>query len=430
MFCKETRMKKLNTLTAKLISMGVIVGFLLIGNMMIGSKLKDREETRDEACLSISKAAGGRFSMDGLYVVVPYDYNEIYYDDGIKKTKKSTANIYFNPDKVNVDSVISTEIRQLGIYTSPVFTGTLSVNADFDLETLKKDGDKSYHPEKAYFLLKIGDVSLQSHPEFIINGKICDTYLYNDGIASKTYYTEGKFHLETELQIRGAEKFKVFVNAQDMTLNVKSDWTSPGFTGFDFLPSKKNIDENGFTATWNIPFASADSYHCIGFELIESVDVYKKLYRAINYGFLFIIVPFITLFLFEMFAGMQLHSVQYLLSGAASVIFFLLLLALSEHVDFGTSYMISGAASGILVSLYIASISRRIKIGLSMSGVFIALYSYLFVSLSSEDYALLIGSVFAFVVIAVLMFFTRKDNLGRMKKNTLTEDEDIESSTC
>lgn len=423
-------MKKLNNLTAKVFSIGAIIGLLLIGNLMIHSKLNDRKSTRDEACNSISRSAGGPFILSGVSVVIPYDYNETYYDDAnVKRSKRLSANLYIHPSKMEIDSVISAERRTVGIYSTPVFTGSILISADFELEEIKNRFDFVYHLDKAYFLLQIGDYSLQSHPEFKINGKKCNVYLEENGIASKMKYSAGKYHFETDLKIRGAKSFKSYITAENTTMNVKSNWTSPGFTDFDYLPAERNISDEGFDATWNIPFSSGNM-HSIGFELIESVDVYKKLDRAINYGFLFIIVPFIALFLFEMFAGIQLHPVQYLLSGAASVVFFLLLLALSEHIDFGAAYLISGAASGILVSLYITSISRHVRIGLIMTGVFLSLYAYLYYSLLSEDYALLIGSIFAFTVIAVLMFFTRKGNLVKMEKNKLPEDKDIESSSC
>lgn len=424
-------MKKNNGFTVKIISIGVIILLLMIGKLLISSKLEDRQYSSYEACSSISKAAGGPTVLNGIYLAVPFEYT-IYTKDedhnSVSPGDKGTLMI--SPKKMNVDSDLISEKRNLGIYSYPVFTGSVSLKADFDLVELKIEKGIKYKTDEAYFLLKVSDVSMQSHPKFLINDGEYDTELVGSGIKTNFKYAKGKFHFETDLSVRGAGTFESVVNADETTMNVKCNWNSPGFTEYDYLPVRREITDEGFTATWNIPFGSVDSKYRIGFRLVESVDVYKKLDRAYNYGLLFIVVPFIALFLFELFANVQLHPVQYLLSGAASVVFFLLLLALSEHMNFDHAYFISGAASGTLVSLYIASISRRKKIGFVMAGVFVALYSYLFCSLSSEDFALLIGSLFAFIVIAVLMFFTRKDNLVKMDKKNLREEKKLESSSC
>ena len=133
------------------------------------------------------------------------------------------------------------------------------------------------------------------------------------------------------------------------------------------------------------------------------------------YGFLFIIVPFIVLFLFEIFLKVNLHPVNYLLCGAASIVFFLLLLSFSEHIPFFAAYLVSAAASGVVTSFYVGSITRMPKTGFEMMGVFLIMYGYLYCSLKSEDYALLIGSIFAFILIAVLMIFTRKVDWNNLR---------------
>ena len=424
-------MKKNNGMTVKFISMGLIILLLLIGNMMIHSKLDERRETSHEACSSISKAAGGSLKLRGIYFVVPYEYT-VYTKDKYHNTFSpgDSGTLMICPKKLNVDSNLQAEERTLGIYSYPVFTGKVSLAADFNLGDLKREKGIKYHAEDAYFLIKMDDSNIQSHPKFIINEIKCETEHDGSGIKSRYEYEKGKVHFETQLDVRGAACFESLANADETVMKVKCNWASPGFTGYDYLPVSRNITEDGFTATWSVPFGAVDSNHFMGFQFVDSVNVYRKLDRAINYGFLFIIVPFIALFLFEAFANFQLHPVQYLLSGAASVVFFLLLLALSEHIDFNASYFVSGSASGILVSLYVASISRKIRIGLSMTGVFIALYAYLFYSLSSEDYAFLIGSIFAFMIIVVLMFFTRKSNLVRIEKKKKTEDEKFENSPC
>ena len=172
----------------------------------------------------------------------------------------------------------------------------------------------------------------------------------------------------------------------------------------------------------------------VGFDLVQTVDIYKMVHRAISYGFLFIIVPFIVLFLFDVFMKINFHPLHYLLSGAASVIFFLLLLSFSEHINFTLAYVISSLASGILVSFYVASVTNRVFVGFSMLGVFALMYIYLYFSLQSEDYALLIGSLFVFTILACVMFITRKVDWNNLvifqRKDKNQDDSSKENITC
>ena len=419
-------MKKIDSfsMAVKLTSIGIIIVSLLLGNCSIKSKLKDRKEAYDYAERTISNSAGGGFLFRGLTLAVPYDEIEEKIVDGkCIRTKKSNIR-YFNPSEIKIDSIINTEMRTVGIYSVPVFTGDLCVQGTFTLENLNSN---QFYLDKAYFLLQLDETSILSHPEFIINGKSYKTTLKNSGIKSDIVYKPGTMTFSTAVKIRGARNFFCKINGEDTKLTIKSNWPSPGFTE-SYLPNERTLSEDGFEASWNLPFNSGYSEDLLGFSLVDSVNVYKKLDRAINYGFLFIIVPFIALFLFELFTNLNLNPLQYLLSGAASVVFFLLLLAFSEHINFGWAYLISSIASGLLISVYVASIARKAFTGLTLSGVFGGLYGYLYFSLKSEDNALLIGSLFAFFIIAVLMYFTRNEKLFNIKK--IIPENKIENSNC
>ena len=411
-------MKKFSPLSIKLIFIGFIVLLLLVGNMLIKSKLEDREYSYHTALDSIAEASGGNLKSKGPYIVIPYEQTVVESNSSYTEKKSVTRYCYINPTILRYESDLKSERRNLGIYSSPIFSGSMKIHAEFNAS--EKLPARS-HPENAFIILDISDRSLQSKPVFVINGKNHETYLSKTnrnyesdyppqnetGIAANINFASGKYSFETELKIQGSTSFAVEVSASDTSLSVKSDWASPGFTGFDYLPNSRKLTSEGFTAEWTIPFANAESGHTIGFSFIDPVNVYQKLDRAISYGFLFIIVPFIVLFMFEAIAKINLHPLHYLLSGSACVLFFLLLLALSEHVSFNLSYMLGAFASGLLVSAYIGQIAKKVRFSLIMAGCFALLYSYLYLSLQSEDYALLIGSVFAFVVVAILMFFTR-----------------------
>ncbi len=429
-------MEKKHSTTGKPLLVGIIIALMLIANLLIGLKLGDRREASLSAADEISSGAGGPFYIGDVCITVPYIHH-IKDTDGKIVNTNGEYKIHANVMKYHAD--INTEERRLGIYSSPVFTGELHIEGEF-LCNLRNDSDYTFNFSKAGMLIKLNDKSIVEAPVFFINGTECPvTFCYSDeyessernrGIYSGFKYIEGTNTFSTVLKIRGAKSFAAGVSGNQTSLKVKSDWKSPGFSGYSYLPATRTISEDGFEAEWFIPFSTASSKNEIGFSLMNPVNVYKMLERAITYGFLFIAVPFLVLFLFEVFNRIDLHPLNYLLCGAASMVFFLLLMSFSEHISFPFAYGISASASGILISLYVASFTRKIQNGLQMSLVFLMMYGYLFFSLKSEDYAMLIGSIFAFIVIAVLMFFTRKlrwqnrgQDMGKSNLQTVDETE-------
>lgn len=419
--------KRLGGIGVKLIFIALIIIGLLIGLSFIKGQLSDRELSYNDAKWEITESAGNKMFFDGPYILVPYKkswdeivykYNERYTEHKIEEGWKQIP-----ADYVNIDSSLDSEIRTIGIYSSPIFTGNSSIIATFNvnIEEIKKENDitTEYDFNKARLYVNIKNSSLRNAPVFNINEKNYNTdiIMINDyhGIGSEFKLTNGKIQFSTNMDLRGAENFYYRISAKSTKLTLASDWTAPGFTGFTYLPDKRTVDENGFSAEWNVNFGSDEINQFIGTSFIDPVNLYQKLYRAIKYGILFILVPFIILFLIEIFAKITLHPVNYLLCGAACVLFFLMLLSLSEHIPFNASYIFAALLAGITVSLYVSSITKQFKLGFVMMIMFVMLYSYLFFSLKSEDYALLIGSFFAFAILALLMFFTRKINWYNIK---------------
>ncbi len=401
---------------SKLVFIGAVILVLLVANVVIGSKIKDRKNVYETAVADINSSAGGEFSSQGFSIAIPYEvYNTNYLGERTTKQSDGVHRIY--PESVDYECTFGSEKRTLGIYSSPVFTGLLNINAAFKNVTLPQNTPSTiYYPEKAYLIYKVSDKNIMERPVFNVNKTENETYYKNNGICCNLANPEGGYKVSASFKIRGAETMHFWLNSSSTTLAINGDWASPGFTGYSYLPDERTLSENGFSAVWNIPFDAGDGSHSIGFNFIQPVNLYMKLQRANTYAFLFIIVPFIVLFMFEIFASINLHPVNYLLSGAASVLFFLLLLSLSEHLSFIASYVIGAVASGILVSLYTALITKKYKLGAVMAGIFVILYGYLLGCLQSEDYALLMGSIFAFVVLAVIMFMTSKIDWSNLKK--------------
>lgn len=446
-------MRKKSGITGKVIFIGLVTGLLLIANACIGGKLKDRENAKNFAVKQISEAAGGRFSLKEIYVSIPYTYIHTYRDaSGVLLQEKIEDAKTFPASAIAYDASLSTQMRTIGIYSAPIYTGNIKIDCVFDVDIPENKDGYEYFPEKASVRLAIKEKSIMNRPVFVINDARTDVSFskgFSDNLrqskelaaqtdvsfsksspgnqselTSSFVCRDGKNSFSTTLEIRGAESFQVMLASTQAKLSVKSDWQSPGFSNYDYLPDIHEITDTGFTASWNLPFSSIDEKNYIGFDYVQPVEIYKMLHRTIGYGFLFIIVPFIILFLFDVFLRTNFHPFHYLLSGAASVIFFLLLLSFSEHISFSAAYIISAAASGLLVSMYVASITRRFFLGCSMGGAFVVLYCYLFFSLKSEDYALLIGSLFAFTILASVMFITRKVDWNSLGLPNKSKDSD------
>jgi inner membrane protein len=234
--------------------------------------------------------------------------------------------------------------------------------------------------------------------------------------------TESDFDIA--IAIQGGQYVRFLPMGQDTHVAVSADWVSPSFQG-SFLPGSSNITDSGFNAEWDISYLSRDiplfwktdgtdidrsdySNSLFGVNFFRAIDTYSLNTRAVKYAILFLLVPFLTLFLLEVFTKKRIHPVPYLLSGIANVIFYLLLLSLSEQMQFYLAYLVAAVAVIIMLSLYsralLPSWNKSWYMGLVVSLSYILLYAVL----NAESYALLIGSVGAFVVVAFVMFLTRR----------------------
>jgi inner membrane protein len=209
-------------------------------------------------------------------------------------------------------------------------------------------------------------------------------------------------------------------------VRLTSDWPHPHFAA-DYLPVKRTIDASGFNAEWRTTwFATnleAAMQRCVGrsdcaefnarrlgVSFIDPVNQYSKIERAIKYAVLFIALTFAGFFLFEVLRRLAVHPVQYGLVGAALALFYLLLLSLAEHVGFEIAYLVSSTACVGLLGYYISHVLHSAWRGAGFGGALAALYGLLYGLLRAEDYALLMGALLLFGVLALVMVLTRHVN--------------------
>jgi inner membrane protein len=224
-----------------------------------------------------------------------------------------------------------------------------------------------------------------------------------------------------ELALGGTGALHFLPLGDETRVAITSDWASPSFVGA-FLPGERTVGARGFTAEWRVldlgrgypsswkrseaPQAVAAS--AFGAELITPVGIHEATMRAAKYAVLIIGLTFVAYFLFELFAALRLHPLQYLLIGMANCVFYLLLLALAEHIGFGPAYVASAVAATALITSYSGAVLASLRRAAPIGGLLTALYGYLYVTLKAEDFALLFGALGVFAALSAFMYLTRR----------------------
>ncbi|MFV8768711.1 inner membrane CreD family protein, partial [Yersinia enterocolitica] len=117
---------------------------------------------------------------------------------------------------------------------------------------------------------------------------------------------------------------------------------------------------------------------------------------------------FFSFFLFESLTSLRVHPIQYLLVGAALVLFYLMLLAFSEHLGFTLAYIIASLSCSMLIAIYLSAVLGGWLRGALFASGLLLLYGVLFGLLQSEDNALLLGAGLLFIILAAVMLLTRR----------------------
>jgi inner membrane protein len=202
-------------------------------------------------------------------------------------------------------------------------------------------------------------------------------------------------------------------------VRLSSAWPNPSFNGA-FLPDRRRVGDTGFTANWNVLHLNRNypqlwtsnkydiSGSAFGIDLLLPVDSYQKTYRSIHYAILFIGFTFLVFFFIEVLNKIFIHPMQYLLVGVALIVFYTLLLAISEHLHFNLAFILSALATLFLIGGYVRAILRSARLTMLISGILTILYAFIFVIIQLQDYALLIGSIGIFIILALVMYFSRK----------------------
>ncbi|MBR7064667.1 MAG: cell envelope integrity protein CreD [Treponema sp.] len=417
----------------------VLVLLFLIPLSMLNNLIRDRKNYQHVAESSILQPKGGEPVVQGFALAVPYNENLETRDvNGSVRIEKKTEYIVCVPKEWNFNTTIKTEHLTRGIFKVPVFLGIVNSSGEFSsvqyAQTRIKESDilwnetllmigisnKKNFTKVPVVKIKKGDAEEQL-PQSLVSPEqatpFSNTLFYTLGASAK----EG-FSFLADIEVQGGKSLSFMPLAEENNFTTESLWKTPGFSG-GWLPVERNISDAGFSAKWNIVGLStvfpkmwttekskkySDYAETVKIEFVTPVDNYQKTSRSVKYALLFLIIPFIAIFIFEIFTGKKIHPVQYCLIGLADVIFYLLLLSVSEHLSFTLTYWISSLSVSLLLLFYATAIFKSIRWGALFSLVQVVSYIFLFGTLQTEDYALLIGSLGLFFVIALLMVLTHK----------------------
>ena len=440
------------SVTIRLFTIGVIILLLLIPVSMVERLIYERENRQREAITEVSSKWGEQQTITGLVLTIPYKtYSKVYEDGKTDKFKlvESREFAHFLPEVLNINGDILPEIRYRGIYEVIVYNSKINLTGSFstpDFEELKIDKNNILWNE-AFISLGLSDLrSIQENISVKWNDK---HYFFNPGVESKDVIDNGistrlpinnldsvitKSQFSLSLNFNGSSGLNFIPLGKVTKVNIKSKWKNPSFVGA-FLPDKREINADGFSSNWEVlhlnrsyPQSFKGSVQGIngssfGVNLIVPVDEYQKSMRSAKYAVMFITLTFLIFFFVQILNGVRIHPIQYIIVGLALCVFYTLLIALSEHITFMLSYLISSISIISLITLYAKSIFNHKKLTSLICLILTALYLFIYSIIQMEDYALLMGSIGLFIVLATIMYLSRKIDWYAIKTKGKEESE-------
>lgn len=442
----------------KIVFLFIFVLVLLIPLKLIGDLIDDRGDLYNQTITNIGNEWGKSQKIIAPVITISYTDTGINNKDSVSNASNTKAvavvpverKFVILPEELNATIEMKDEVRQRGIYNATVYNANVKLKGYFSAKVLKEDkkvlGCISIGLTDTKALIKInkfkiGDMDLEAMSGTMAAPLITNGISGQLGPEHNNTMNKEKIPFEIDIDFRGSRDISILSLGKKNHFEIKSNWKSPSFSGV--LPTERTIDENGFSAKWevsnlirNYPQVidvnddkysdfydnNSDGYGAYGdyysdgntvvkVALFDSVTSYTQIYRACNYGILFIGMSLVVVFIFEVVSKKAAHYVQYGVVGFSLVIFYLLLLSLSEHIGFEWSYLVSSLAIVIPNSLYITSMTSSKKFGIGMFIFLSGIYAILFSILRMEQYALLTGSLLILAVLYAVMYLTKKADI-------------------
>lgn len=432
------------SITARMAMMGFLVLVLMIPLTLIQKLIKEREYRQQDVIEELNDGWGNSITLYGPILKVPYKtYEEtVKYDAETNNTFKEKRTImkyaFFFPKSLNFDADVKASSKKRNNFESAVFTANITASGSFETPNFssKSIPDEDIVWEKATLLIKSTNLKgLKSEVTLNLNGNtygfetnfsVSNTYenslieLESSFLALKDIPKTGEKTFNFSLRYNGSESIQFIPIGKITDVKMTSDWKDPSHIG-NFITQEEHTTENGgFSANWRILNTNRSfsqqffktlpklTEFAFGTKFIIPLDEYQKSERSAKYGFLVIGLTFLVFFLIQTLSKIHIHPFQYLMIGIALVMFYTLLISISEHSSFLKAYLIAGIAVILMITLYSKSILKYWKFPLFIGISLTALYGFIFVIIQLENYALLVGSVGLFLILGLVMFVSRK----------------------
>ena len=398
--------KKNSVFTLKKIALISVISLLLIIPLtMISGVIDEREYSRKKVKEQISKSVADDQVIDGIRLV--YTVEEERMVDSKKEIVEEVHIVY--PQKLESDVSVSTETLKRSIYNVIVYHSIINIKGSFLLP------DAIYEGKNIKVKMRVSDLKgLMDTPQFSLMEKkyqfdVDDSgFLYANIELPTQKPSDGIILFSMNLNMKGTERLMFAPNANETIVSVISSYPNPCFVG-EYLPLSRDVNDNGFIATWKVLKINQKANTYFGVEFVEMASQYQQAMRSVKYGILIICLVFIAGLLMEFVAKKQIHVIQYAVIGLSLVLFYSLLIALSDIVMFGMAYFISATMTTLALTFYFRGILRSNSawvLGGFVSLIHVANY----ILLQMETYSLLAGSLFLFVLLCVVMYFTTDMN--------------------
>lgn len=444
------------SITVKLFSIGFLVLILLIPSTWIVELMEERESRAESVMQEVSEKWSNSQTVSGPILVIPYRTIEKIDrgKNGVEQVEK-TENYYFLPEKLEVTGNLDPKVLQRGIFDAVVYNSKIAFTADFKKPDFKALGipEENVLWTQAHMILsiadlrgisdnpvfKVGNLSVETEPSSSLGVMLSQnvsprpsyepqetisipTPPVSTGIVAKVNWQSVNDFQPTVtlmLNLKGSKSLHFMPTAKTTQVRLAGTWNNPSFDG-EFIPEERNVTEKEFSATWKIlnynrPIAQQWSGNNqmisgadFGVNLLIPVDQYQKSIRTAKYGQLIIILTFVALFLVEITKRIRIHPFQYILIGVALIIYYSLLLSLSEQVGYNIAYGIASLATISLVSFYASSFLKNGQLVVLFTSLLTVFYTFIFVIILQQDFSLLLGSIGLFLIVAALMYFSRK----------------------
>ena len=420
------------SITLKAIIIAMLTIFMIIPSFMIQELIGERQSRSKDAIKRISDKWSREQTLFGPVLVVPYQTKSTD-ERGISSVRQHEICIV--PNDLNVDAQLMPEERHYGIYKAILYKSEINLSGTFSAEALAGIKADSILWDKVNVSIGFSDlrgltrktvINVGGKPFEAVTGSLSSDI---DNVVSAfpgrldCFADGGGIQFSCRLDLNGSRRLDFVPVGKTTQVNLRGNWESPSYFG-DFTPEIIPVD-TGFQASWNVlsfnrsipdswqdkqGLRKAENYPSFGVYLVEPVDHYQQNMRSAKYALLFVVLTFVVFFFVELLTRKQIHPIQYLLVSAALIVFYTLLLSLSEHIAFGWAYLIASLATISLVTAYTYSIFNNKTQTLILSGSLAGLYIFLYTTLQLEDIALLIGSIGLFLILSVIMYISRKIN--------------------